>query len=307
VNNLLKTPALVTATKQEFIKKKTLNAPRVSVKEYKDDEILDPTKRICFFGGVGTGKTYTLFELLELGFKVFYISTDVGGGGIETVELECANNGKTHLLKNLRSVDLNSYEDVKSFLDDPKDTYPAIYDFDPDILFWDGFACFQQVDISEHVGSLGVSRSDNNSKGVNGAVEEGLQMETQHWGQIRNATIRAIAGFMSLHNTVSGKKWHKIVTAHEEVKMVDAKSRGDGKVPMKEQGYPMISGKAFNLFNGAFTTILRTVKSDGKYWYSAGDDNKVAKTRGFDLGEDGKMLASMKDLWAKMSPGKAEE
>lgn len=299
----------VAATKTAFVKgeSKALRAPVTKVKEYQDDSDLDTTKRVCLFGGIGTGKTRSALALLELGLKIFYISTDVGSGGIETVEMACINSGQRHLLKNLRSVELVDYESVQQFIDNPEAVYPAIYDFDPDVLFWDGFACYQQVYVSEYVGGLFVAKSENNNKEVSAAVSEGLQMETQHWGQIKNATARAIHNFCGMYNVKTGKKWHKIVTAQEEVKMLDAKARTDGRVPIKEQGYPMLQGKAFNFFNAAFTAIIRTVKQDGKFYYSAGDDNKVAKTREFTLGEENRMEADMKKLWALMSPGEQKE
>lgn len=287
-------------TKESFVTKKALTAPKTPrVKTYEDDNDFNSCIRLCFFGGVGTGKTYTAYELLVMGFKIFYFSTDVGGGGVETVEIECRKNGRQDLLRtSLRSVEFSSYDEVLQFLDDPASIYPDIYDFDPDFLFWDGFACWQQVNVSEFVGSLAPSVTST-GKEVNEAVAEGLQFETAQWGQVRNATIRAIAKYMGLRNKKTGRVWNKIVTAHEEIKMKPNKI--GSSEPYTEEGYPMISGKAFNLFCGAFTALIRTKKYDGKFYFSTGKDNKVAKARGISLGPDEQMEASMEKLWALLS------
>src|SRR5574341_149150 len=62
--------------------------------------------KMMFFGPWGTGKTRTIKDLLELGYKVYALNTDLGGSGTLTVKVELRNEGKAHLLDNLIELDL---------------------------------------------------------------------------------------------------------------------------------------------------------------------------------------------------------
>jgi len=266
---------------------KTVTAPRAKARRFDQDEV-EMYLKIMLFGNPGTGKTYVVKSLLELGFKVLVITTDVGGDGLNAIIIPMRAAGTWNKFKgNLRSVELGGYETVKEFFNKPEDIIPDIYDFDPDFIFWDGMSGWQQIDVSQYVGDMTPERAG--SKTVSDARESGLQFEQADWGQVRNATIRGIDDFCSMRNPKTGKIFHKIVTCHENVKSKGA-AAGGGFVEGKE---PLLQGAGGRLAQGAFDIILRTsvvsdpLDEDGskrKFFYILQPhQNLAAKVRGFNL------------------------
>ncbi len=264
---------------------KTLTAPRAKVRRF-DEEEVEMYLKLMVFGNPGTGKTYIVRALLELGFKVLVATTDVGGDGLNAIIIPMRAAGTWDKFKhNLRSVELSGYDEVKSFWTSPETVMPDVYDWDPDFIFWDGMSGWQQIDVSTYVGDM----TPESKKGVSEARESGLQFEQQDWGQVRNATVRGVDAFCSMRNKKTGRPWHKVATSHESVKSKGA-AAGGGFVEGKE---PLLQGAGGRIILGAFDLILRsTVTSDPldedgskrKFQYILQPhQNLAAKVRGFAL------------------------
>ena len=275
---------------------KTIAAPRAKVRNYAEDND-EVYIKLMLFGNPGSGKTYLVRALLELGYRVLVITTDVGGNGLNAVVIPMRLDGTwERFRKNLRAVDLEGYENVKSFMNNPQESIPDLYEWDPDFVVWDGMSGWQQIDVSQYVGDM----TPESKKGVSEARESGLQFEQQDWGQIRNATIRGLDDFCGMRNRKTGRIWHKVVTCHESVKSKGAAS-GGGFTEGKE---PLLQGAGGRLAQGAFDIILRTaVQSDPldedgskrKFFYILQPhQNLAAKVRGFRL--PAKMEADGKEL-----------
>lgn len=281
---------------------KTLTAPRAKVRNFNTDEV-EMYLKLLFFGNPGTGKTYIVKALLELGFKVLVVTTDVGGDGLNAVIIPMrAADTWDRFKKNLRSVELSGYEEVKDFFVEPDKTIPDIYEWDPDFIFWDGLSGWQQIDVSTYVGDMTPERSGG--KGVSDARESGLQFEQADWGQVRNATVRGVDDFCSMRNKVTNRMWNKIATSHESVKSKGA-SLGGGFVEGKE---PLLQGAGGRIILGAFDVVARTtivsdpMDEDGSkrtfYYVLQPHQNLAAKVRGFVLPP--KMKADAKQLIVEM-------
>lgn len=312
------TTTVVPSTKSAFIndagKKKVLATPRTPSILKRGDEDYNDYIKLFAFGPLGSGKTYIIKALLELGYKVLVLTTDLGGTGTKTVRLPLIRARKkgdeaaAKMLQNLYEIELSGFDNVKTFLKEPQKVVPNIYDLDIDILFWDGYSAFQQVDMSEHVGDMVPARGEG-GKEVAPAVSEGLQFEQSQWGQIRNGTVRTLDWFCAMHNTKNSKKWHKIVTAHESIK-----NKSDGKGGFVETKEPLLQGAGGKLAGGAFDLIIRcfaTAKlgasgtkdedqaSDMRYFYATrGHQNLIAKNRGFDL--PAVMEGDPRKLWTEL-------
>lgn len=243
-----------------------------------------------WFGPWGSGKTWVLKGLLEHGFKVLVVTTDVGGSGLAAVKIPMRLAGQGELIETLLAeVVLNDDNEFQSFLQEPKGFFPEIYDWDPDFLFWDGAASWQQVYLSDRIGEIPVG------KDISAAVDSGLVFETPQWGMLRNGTFRGFHKFCSLHNRQSGKIWHKVVTCQEGVKSAQKKDGG-----MVETKSPLLQGAGGVLIGGAFDLIIRCkeVKQAGKdsnYLYQISNENNMSKKRGFKLPAE--MPADMFVLW----------
>lgn len=249
---------------------------------------------ILLIGPWGSGKTYFLVGLLEHGLKVFCLSTDFGGSGLVTVRNELRKLGKSHLEKNLVELVLESYDEVTQFLEKPEEFFPDFYKFGFDLLFWDGFDNFQQSHISDFVADM---VPEGRKKEVSEAREAGLQFEQQDWGQIKQATTRALNRFFKLHNKVDGTIWHKVVCSKSKTIQ---KKIGDS-MQYVEVLQPNIQGAAQTLMGAAFSLILLTnAKTNSKnekvfeyYTFATGD--ATCKNRGFNLPD--RMEAKPYELW----------
>lgn len=273
--------------------KKTLPVPR-GPRVVRGDEP-SPLKLFAF-GPVGSGKTSIMKGLLEHNLKVLCMTTDVGGSGTNSIKLPFRRDGKVALLENLREITLDNDDQVQAFLSDPAIYFPEIYEWDPDFLFWDGYAAWQQVYASEKIGEMPVER--RGSKELPEAVEAGLQFETPQWGMLRNTTFRSTHKFCSLNNKRTGKLWHKVVTAHEKY---SSGAEGEG---LLETGVPLLQGAGGIFSRGAFDLIIRTKEKQGKdekgrsvskFVYEVRAGNNAAKVRGFDLPVE--LPGDMYTLW----------
>jgi len=216
------------------------------------------------------------------------------------VEGPLRREGKLDALDNGVDIEIRDYATTMKFLEKPESIWPEIYDFDPDIIFWDGFGAFQQIELMEYVGDMSGGKKSTEQR------ESGLQLEQRDWGLVKQATIRMLDRFCSLHNPKTGKVWHKILTAHEAIKSV---SNGDASV-LTETKEPLLSGAGGVLSKGAFDLILKTSVRKAKSgeegdsggrvfeYVTAGHQNLAAKNRGFDLppvvpGDGGALSSSL--------------
>lgn len=289
-------------TAEEFAGTKStrvLKAPRATVRS-----LADPSNaglKLFVFGPAGTGKTFLSYGCLLKGFRVGFISTDIGGSGVAAIEGPLRRAGRADVLSNAVDVEINDYDTMEAFLANPVDVWPDIYEFDPDILFWDGFGSFQQIQLMEDVGSM------DGGKNATEQRESGLQLETRDWNLVKQDTIRKLNKFCALHNRKTGKLWHKVLTAHESIK---SKETSPGKSAMTETKEPLLSGAGGIMTKGAFDLILKTRSRNAKpgeegeaggrifEYVTAGNENLAAKNRGFDLpsvmpGEGGELFMTL--------------
>lgn len=270
--------------------------------------------KICGYGHTGGGKTTAIKQLLKAGLKVLVITTDFGGSGLSTVfndlDIELENKIITRAeyntyLHNLVHMDLESYEQVIEFLEDPNAVCKAslgedLYtDIDLDFLVWDGFSGFQQIHLGLYIGDM--TPAGKEGKSMSEGRESGLQFETQDWGMVRNGTLRPLNQFLSLHNRVSGKFWHKYITMQEGGSKTN-------KLTSETLRGPMLQGASRDLIEPAFDIIvrMRSRAPEGKepadkrvYIYECeGNEGIVAKSRSYGLKpvEPGDMLA----VWQKI-------
>lgn len=299
----LKAPESAAAA-EKFVKGgvKTITAPRAKIRNFAEDEA-DIYIKTLIFGNSGTGKTYLLRSLLELGFKVLVLSTDLGGDGLGSVIIPLRNEGTWNQYKKLlRSVEIEGYDEIANFLARPETVVEDIYDWDPDFIFWDGMTGWQINDIGEKVGDYAVGDK------ASAAEQDGLQLNQQKWGQIQRATYRGLSDFCSMRNTKTGKIWHKIGTCLETIKSKGI-GAGGGFTEGKE---PYLQGAGGRLASAAFDLVIRTaitsspLDEDGskrEFWYVLqGHQNLAAKVRGYNLPPkmkaDGKVL--MTELFTQM-------
>jgi len=273
-------------TKDKFIgggTARTLTPPRVKFNNYAETD--SSYLKMFIFGPMATGKTLLVKALLDLGFKVLVISTDVGGSGLTTVTLPLKREGTwAEARTRLREVEISGYEAVTNLFAAPSTVIPDIDAWDPDFVFWDGSSSFQQIDVSEYCGEIALG------KDVDEAVSTGIQNDQQSWGRIRNATVRAFNSFCDMKNATTGKVWHKIATGLEALKHKTGVSGA-----FTESKEPLLQGAGGKLAMAAFDIVMRSSAtsvtgdsdkdlSDREYTFSVlPNQNNAAKLRGFDL------------------------
>lgn len=294
-------------SKEEFVQSgpKVLKNPRAPrVKKLSEEQAM--TFKALLFGATGSGKTHAIVGLLEHGFKVLVISTDIGGDGLVTVKTALKQKGKGQLLDNCMSLVFSSYDEVTEFLNTPESVYPEIYTDGIDWLVWDGFSSFQQTLLSDKIGEMTPQRTDN--KEVSEARESGLQLELQDWGMVKSGTVRALDKFLKLHNRKTGQVFHKLLTCLEGIRSVRSGSGVNAVTTYVDAKEPMLQGAAAKLIGPAFDLILNTrivagdtenVPRQYKYVCAGSETLAGAKTRGLVL--DPIEPGNFYDLWTKIA------
>lgn len=283
-----------------------------------DDDASDYVK-LLLFGVTGSGKTFPVGELAEMGYKTAIIATDFGDTGHLTVKNYLIGKERKELLQNVAIIPLEGWSEVAQFFKNPwkYEIRPGVTlgDFDPDVLMWDGFSAFQQIDVQEYVGDMQQTGKDGGPKERGEFRDSGLVLETQDWNAIRNATIRKAQDFLVLRKP-DGRPVDKILTCIEASKAQDKDATKPhlGTVLVQEGNKPLVSGAGGLLMLAAFDVIGRTrvsiSKSDatkGQPEYSvvfAGSDNSVGKRRGFAL--QPKEPANWKHIWGVLKKGQTE-
>jgi len=283
---------LAEISKSDFVEKTGADKKAVTIRVTKPkvENLIDVASlgfNGLIFGPWDSGKTYAIVALLELGFTVLSINTDLGKNGLQTVNLWCRKNNKENLLKKLFTIDLQGYEEVMDFLENPTSFDPLIYQRGINFVFWDGFSTFQTSDILEYIGE------NNTSKDPGELREAGLQLETLDWNAVANATMRVLRKFFKFHNKETGEIWNKIVTAQEAIRAKPKATKAPTEPTVyQDEKKPLISGKAGILAGAGFDLIVKTAvraegdKDDGKRTYAyitQASDLVFAKNRGFDL------------------------
>lgn len=281
---------------QQVKESKVLRAPSSKIRVIKPEKgVYRPVVNICLMGIPGTGKTRAIAQAIELGAKVVMINTDTGQSGEETILSYLRTAGKEDLFySNLIIIRVDDDDELSDFLAKPEKSFPEIYEFDPDILVWEGFSNWQQTKLYSKVGELyreTVEIANENSskeKSVSTQRAEGLQLEMQDWGKIRNASIQRLEEFLNLNNKVTGREWVHLVTIHEAVETKMLKQENAPPVAMEQlSGRPLIQGAAKNLIGGGFTLSLRCREERGKYYYELSTTKTMgmSKNRGIALPE----------------------
>lgn len=223
----------------------SIASPRLAPKVFGGSSMIPEPVRLFAFGEQGTGKTFMIKQLLEAGFKVYYISTDIGGSGLSSftgqIEDKYFNDETFRAMEPFRE-----FADLRSFMFNPRKFDPDIYSWDPDFVFWDGFSSYQQFILNvEVMGGEFTKVSD-------------LQVEGKEWGPIKNGTLGMLDKFMALNNPTNGKIWHKIVTCHEDVRNQGGGLGAVVNLGGDPQGVAWIQGAARQAITGAFDVILHT-------------------------------------------------
>lgn len=263
-----------------------------------------PSTKLLFFGQSGSGKTYVIVELLRLGVKVLLLSSDLGGSGTETV-INAALNQYPELLdengtfSNLKEFIADSYDDVEKFITKPEEACPDIWEFNPDVIFWDGFSNFQTSLLLEKVLDLTNHKRDD---AISDARKEGFQAEAADWGMVKTRTYSFLNAFGAIHNPFTKKVPIKIVTC-----MMEAKLKGTGNITegskVTETRAPKVVGDARIGLPGFFSMIIQTKvtalngedKGKRKYTYvTQGHEGLNSKNRGFDVPVE---TESFSDIW----------
>jgi len=300
-------------SKEEFVSKagtREIKAPRRKGTTLDKEDV--NFFKLMIFGASGVGKTHLLGEFVrDLGLKLAILSTDVGESGHLTIITQLESAGKGELKKNVYLLPLEGWGEVSDFLYDPYRFAPDLWAFDPDIIAWDGFSGFQQLDVSEYVGNMKPKENtDGSSRDRGDARESGLFFEQADWGVVKVATGRTIDKFLSLKNP-SDKPLHKIVTCLEaiEYKSVDPNKK-QGAQQMVEAKKPLLQGSGSVLTYAGFDIIARAkVKVHAKdsgpvreyQLVTEGHENLVAKNRGFPL--DSVIPNSAVYLWERIQQG----
>jgi hypothetical protein len=281
-------------TKAEFVKgggAKVLPVPRAGRVKKGDDPSAYAINTLLY-GPYGSGKTSSAAALLKLGYKVYFVVTDIGANGIVAVKMELKKAGLSHLASNYRILEIADYKEMEEFIKEPASFDPEFYEFATDFLFWDGFGYFQQTDMMAKAGEMILEQNDINEgkKEVSELRESGLKFELADYQVLRNMTVRVVKGFCGIHNKKTGQLIHKVFTCQESLKSKGA-DQGGG---FKEGSQPLLTGAGGVLTCGAFDLIIKTSKDPYKYRIG-GDKNSATKKRGFSLPDE--MDADFEKVW----------
>ena len=268
----------------DVAKEKLTTGPKTKKYEKKGASLAEGVAdwfKVMVYGFSGTGKSYGIGQLAEAGYKLAGISTDFGGNGLGSV-ISYLQKRKPEALKNVLNVDLQTYDEVIDFCDEPEEFFPGLYDFDPDILFFDGFTSFQMTALTDQVSEEITAKQKDGDE----SNEAGLRFEFLDWGKIRSGTIKVLNKFLNIHNKKTGRHWSKYVTCLKD------KAKEDKLTGQVTRG-PLIQGAAYSIITAGFDVIMESsskMSKDGdesgnrKYIYTTGGHDKlVAKTRGIEI------------------------
>lgn len=240
--------------------------PPVKLKKAKRLSDIPPFLRIMFFGKAGVGKTYMLGPLLLDGYKILVLDSDVGSNGLNTVRSFLKENNRSDLLDNIILLPIDGYEEASAFVTNPEKTFndsmegTTWAEFSPDIIVWEGFGNFQQVDVWKYVNPKSDKTESFDSY--------------KEWGDVLRATHFAIHDFAKITGP-NGKVIHKIWSTH--LKDTDVDPTGKKVDPsdkqqrdrLKHAYKPLISGSSAQLVEGAADYVI--------YLFTESEYNPVKK------------------------------
>ncbi len=271
---------MATLTEKLAKTKSALSVTRPKPQAYTVEDVKDLATKLLIYGHSGSGKTYFIVGLLEAGERVLVLSTDFGGNGLVTVVNALKRRGKVDLLKNLRALDLATFEDITGFFDNPVEYFPGLLEFDPTVLMWEGFSFYNIGILDEYILSM--------APGAEGAGEmrhEGWTHTKQDWQGMKRGTVRGLGKFMAW-TLPNGKSPHKIVTCLEAQPDVD-------DLTQKSLRSVLVHGTGKSLMGPAFDAVIETFKDEKKngdntvvefkYRCEGASDKFLVKSRGFDL------------------------
>lgn len=212
----------------------------------------DIAEAVLIYGPQGSGKTHTIIEMLRAGERVFLISTDLGGSGASTIQ-NVLREENPELLKNILEVVLTSYADVEEFL---TNVPQELWDFDPTVLFWDGFTNFQSNMIQDAVGDL-----TNHKKETSDARDEGATFDIQDWGIVKRFSYKTVQAFLGMHHPVTRKFPVRVMTCLQEITM---KKVGDNLTLTPVRRPEIVGGLRKSFGSGFGLAILTKVTKDDK-------------------------------------------
>lgn len=304
--NLPKTESLNEIAERKAVTSKIIGKPKNGKKFIvkSGDEILSNPRavNIMFIGEIGSGKSHSVVDILLMGYKVFYISTDFGKAGEEAISNYFAMHSEEahYYRKNFRILTPSkedAYDCIIQFMRNPEDVDPEIYNFDPDFLFWDGLSSYQQNDVEAKFAA-----------DADDVLMDDADWNT--WRSTRNATLFPLNDFLELHNPKTGKPWHHIVTTLEQKKGEKVKVTGsNGKPewdtkPGTEKIKPLLHTSAEKISLAGFSIAIRTIRQ-----YMANEDKTtfIYENRGKDLQLKDRNYglpvsispASFRELWEK--------
>lgn len=296
------TPKAVTEVETREIISKTL-APRLVGNPLPKVQHLDASNssflKIMAFGEPGSGKTDAIVGFLLAGLKIFVLTTDLGGSGLVTVSNRLKALGREDLLVNIKNVDLNEVPHIITFLEHPENVYPEIYEFNPDMLVWEGYSFFQTVVLDEYVletEQIGKSEIELRDKGL-------FAVQTD-WNAMRRGSMRYSNKFLQMHNKQTGKLWHKYMTFQEDMPERDK----EGKELTTYKRKPLLYTAANTLIRAGFDLVIHMAVlhgSQGKIDYkyrTQSSPQLYAKNRAMPILPE--EPANMSLLWEKINPTK---
>lgn len=245
----------------------------------------DKPFNMMLFGDKGSGKTYTIVSLLRLGFKVMVLITDYGKVGMETVySYFAAHPEESYLLDNLRQVVLD-YEGLNEFSKRPASLVPDIYEWDPDVIFWDGCSAYQEIEAE---------------KEATGTESDFTKKDWDAWRMTRAATVYPLDRILALRNPITNKPWMKFVTMLEDKKGEYEEIRVAGKEPIRklkpgtEITGPLLHTSARKIAAAGFSLVVRLSRFFGlsldgvtpaaeKYRWETAVEGIETKQRGFGI------------------------
>ncbi len=257
--------------------------------------------KVLLLGHTGAGKTKCISDVLQTDnpdgtpTRVFVASTDIGGQGLRSVKDDLVARGLPERMKNLKWLHFRDYETFAAFTTDPScveiDGKP-FWDFDANVLAWDGLANFQESMVWRYIMDLEpLAKESTESR------DAGVQAGQAEWGQIRRISIQQLDLFVSLQHPIKGKPLNKLVTC-----LLDQGK--ESKLSKETTIGPLIMGAARDYIGPAFDVILTAQakqapgSKETKYYYSCDIGGKfVAKIRGQKLPEELLAKADMKGIW----------